>query len=46
MNDLVILAVSAACFGACIAYISLCDRIIGPDPLEVELSVTSSEVTE
>jgi hypothetical protein len=30
--DLLMVAVVVAFFGICIAYVSLCDRVIGPDP--------------
>lgn len=32
MRDLVVLAIIAAFFVACAAYVRWCDRIIGPDP--------------
>ena len=32
MRDIVILAVTAAFFGLCVAYVRWCDHIIGPDP--------------
>jgi hypothetical protein len=32
MRDLVILAVTAAFFALCVAYVRWCDHIIGPDP--------------
>ena len=32
MRDVVVLAVIAAFFALCVAYIWWCDRIIGPDP--------------
>jgi len=30
--DLLMVAVVVAFFGICIAYVSLCDKVIGPDP--------------
>lgn len=32
MRDLVILAVTFGFFALCVAYVALCDRIIGEDP--------------
>lgn len=32
MNDLIVLAMTLAFFAATVAYIGVCDRIIGPDP--------------
>ena len=32
MRDVVVLAVIAAFFALCVAYVWWCDRIIGPDP--------------
>ena len=32
MRDVVVLAVMAAFFALCVAYVWWCDRIIGPDP--------------
>ena len=32
MRDVVVLAVVAAFFVLCVAYVWWCDRIIGPDP--------------
>ena len=32
MRDLIVLAVVAAFFALCLAYVWWCDRIIGPDP--------------
>ena len=34
MSDVVMLVLIAVFFGVCIAYVSWCDRIIGPDPAE------------
>jgi hypothetical protein len=31
MGDLVMIATVLAFFGACIGYVALCDRVIGPD---------------
>jgi hypothetical protein len=31
MADLVFLGLTAAFFAVCVAYVSLCDRILGPD---------------
>ncbi len=36
MSDVLMLALTAACFAVCVAYVSLCDRIIGPDPVRPE----------
>ena len=33
MNDVVVIALAVGFFSLCVAYIGLCDRIIGPDPL-------------
>jgi hypothetical protein len=33
MRDLLVLAVTFGFFALCIAYVALCDRIIGPDPV-------------
>ena len=32
MSDVVVLAVTAAFFALCLAYVRWCDHIIGPDP--------------
>ena len=32
MADLVFLGLTAAFFALCVGYVSLCDRILGPDP--------------
>ena len=40
MADLVFLGLTAAFFALCVGYVSLCDRILGPDP-EVLSSSTS-----
>lgn len=32
MRDLVYLAITFAFFGLCVAYVHLCDRIVGPEP--------------
>lgn len=32
MNDLIVLALTAVFFVIAVAYVGLCDRIIGPDP--------------
>lgn len=32
MTDLLFLAIVVAFFALCVAYVRLCDRIIGPDP--------------
>jgi hypothetical protein len=33
MRDLLVLAVTFGFFALCVAYVALCDRIIGPDPV-------------
>lgn len=35
MRDLLVLIVTFGFFALCVAYVALCDRIIGPDPLPV-----------
>jgi hypothetical protein len=35
MKDVVMLLLTAAFFGVCIAYVWWCDRIIGPDPADL-----------
>ena len=32
MNDLIVLILTVAFFAIAVAYVGLCDRIIGPDP--------------
>lgn len=32
MNDVIVLILTAAFFTVAVAYVGLCDRIIGPDP--------------
>jgi len=32
MADLVFILITFAFFAVCVAYVQLCDRIIGPDP--------------
>jgi hypothetical protein len=34
MRDLVLVAGTAAFFALCVAYVALCDQIIGPDPAD------------
>ncbi len=34
MRDAIYIAIAVAFFGICIAYVALCDRIIGPDALD------------
>jgi hypothetical protein len=36
MRDLLMLLTIAAFFALCIAYVWWCDRIIGPDPVDLE----------
>jgi hypothetical protein len=36
MRDVIYIAIATGFFAICIAYISLCDRIIGPDPVDAE----------
>ena len=35
MRDVLMLVLIAAFFALCIAYVAWCDRIIGPDPVEL-----------
>lgn len=35
MNDLIVLVLTAAFFVVAVAYVGLCDRIVGPDPESV-----------
>jgi hypothetical protein len=35
MRDVVMVLLIAAFFGVCIAYVWWCDRIIGPDPVDL-----------
>jgi hypothetical protein len=35
VRDLLMLLLTAAFFGLCLAYVWWCDRIIGPDPAEL-----------
>ena len=32
MKDLIVILMTFGFFGLCVAYVALCDRIIGPDP--------------
>lgn len=32
MTDVVMVAITVAFFAACVAYVGLCDRIVGADP--------------
>lgn len=32
MRDVIVLITISAFFALCVAYVALCDRIIGPDP--------------
>ncbi len=34
MRDFIFVGIAVVFFTICIAYIALCDRIIGPDPVE------------
>jgi hypothetical protein len=43
MRDFMMLLLTAAFFALCIAYVWWCDRIIGPDPLD--LSDEQAEAT-
>ena len=40
MADLVLIAVMLGFIALCVAYISWCDRIIGPDDVSGDLAVT------
>ena len=49
MRDVIVLAVGAAFFALCVAYVRWCDRIIGPDPDdldEAELATSSAGSVE
>lgn len=35
MNDLIVLVLTAAFFVVAVAYVGMCDRILGPDPESV-----------
>lgn len=46
MNDLIVLAMTLAFFAATVAYVGVCDRIIGPDPEpETERAAEPATVT-
>jgi hypothetical protein len=34
MNDLLVVLMTLGFFGICVAYVGLCDRIVGPDEPE------------
>ena len=34
MNDILVLLMTLVFFGICVAYVGLCDRIVGPDAVE------------
>jgi len=34
MRDLIFIALALGFFAVCVAYIHLCDRVIGPDPID------------
>jgi hypothetical protein len=34
MRDVVFLAIATGFFGLCVAFVALCDRVIGPDATE------------
>jgi len=44
--DVLMLAMTVAFFMLCVAYVGLCDRIIGEDPLELDEAVPASEENE
>ncbi|MBS1837231.1 MAG: hypothetical protein JST64_05985 [Actinobacteria bacterium] len=44
MNDLIVLGLTVAFFAASVAYVGLCDRILGPDPTaRTDATVAASE---
>ncbi|MEP6658629.1 MAG: hypothetical protein ABJD24_01795 [Acidimicrobiales bacterium] len=38
MRDVIILVGTIAFFALCVGYVGLCDRIIGPDPVDADES--------
>ena len=36
MADVLMIVIVVIFFGLCVGYVSLCDRVIGPDPVRVE----------
>jgi hypothetical protein len=51
MNDLLVILMTLGFFGICVAYVGLCDRIVGPDEPESEAEpvvagATGSPATE
>ena len=45
MRDVIVLAIIAAFFALCVAYVRWCDRIIGPDP-DVDRDDDADDVAE
>ncbi len=41
MSDIIFIAIAVGFFAVCVAYTILCDRIIGPDPVESEGELAS-----
>ncbi|UDY34557.1 hypothetical protein [Dermatobacter hominis] len=44
MNDLIVLILTVVFFGVAVAYVGLCDRIIGPDPEPADGDADAPEV--
>jgi len=37
MADVLMVLIAVAFFAVCVAYVALCDRVIGADPVQVEV---------
>lgn len=46
MTDLLMIAVALVFFAVAVAYVALCDRVIGPDPIDDEPEPTSTLIDE
>ena len=45
MTDLLMVAVALMFFAVAVAYVALCDRVIGPDPIDDdEPALTSTQI--
>jgi hypothetical protein len=43
MNDLIVIVMTVAFFGLAVGYVALCNRIIGPDDADPDITDTGDE---
>ncbi|MGE0877940.1 MAG: hypothetical protein AB7L13_13035 [Acidimicrobiia bacterium] len=46
MTDLLLVSVALAFFALAAAYVALCDRVIGPEPVDEEPASTAAPIDE